>query len=371
MKAQLKNGTIIECTVEEYKELVSVGLVGGVSEKKTTITRPVKKEEPLLKESLKKNKYIGSSDVDVFFENKRKWTDAQLSFIKNNRDQNMFSLSKHFRNRTPQAIYMQLRFMGKKEGFPMSSINTSGLFTSKSRGHEKSSGTKWSDEEVAVLKAGIKNNDSFKDIASRLPLRNAKAVQERARKLGLLKEYVPKKNDSKKKTRVINFDDKHRDYLSKRLKFINNRGKSLSNEMGWSFEKARSQASLEWDEAQKRHKKNDDFEKFDDFKKKDSKKEVHVVEKTKFPRFSVIADFSQHLLVDLVKNMMMNEGTIAFEDMFFITNSTGSTRWTTALWEDFISEFMTNSEKIANYFCVKNKFSIRKKGPFNIIKYGG
>jgi len=117
-----------------------------------------------------------------------------------------------------------------------------------------------------------------------------------------------------------------------RMKFIQNRIKSLVKQYNYSYEKAFKTASIEW--------KNKN------------------IEKDTFPKMEILNENDNETLKNIVKNMINNNSELKKDEFDYCFEYNN--------WEDFLVNFVYFSDRVSKYLKIENKFSIQN----NILCYG-
>jgi len=203
---------------------------------------------------------------------------------------------------------------------------------------------RWTKKEEKYIKQNFDfHKRNYDELAVSIG-RSDKAIINRVQKLGLLrsKESIVKIPKIKK---TIRADDVRR----KRMSFINNRATNLQVKYNWSREKAMSQANMEWNNKNK----NYDLE-----------------EHYSFPKFSMIPDNNIKNIIPFIHHMVSNNEILTQKDISIITNTKDGV-WNVYMWDEFLKEFIEQSRIIANYFNVRNRFSIEMNdSKNNELRYG-
>lgn len=214
----------------------------------------------------------------------------------------------------------------------------------------------WTQEELAWLKEKAPEYKTLKQLCKKFnrefpTKRSLNAVYIKARTMDLaLNTGLPVR-------------DSHYDVVAaaakKRMQFVQDRAKYYMNSYGWSYEKARSQGFS-------------DAANHSGLQK--HKSEVVVERRPEEPKKSVELPLwfplnHEEETRTLWKNMLgivvWSKGNITYTDMNFLHLRNGYD-WSYELWDEFLSWFVMNTENIAKYFKVPNKFKV-KNG--NVIVY--
>lgn len=376
MKAIMKDGTTIECTPQEYIELVKLGLVGGNVAPQKEITRvaePTPVEQPQAPMPKEPTKTLEPVEKRGW----HKWSEQETAYIITNSKKPMEQLARDLGNKyTAKAVHSRLYMLAGKGLVLRENIGSCDYKYDKYDG--ESTNKKWDtateERVIHMLKGGL----NFKEIAKKIPGRSYKAIKQHVYELvkqGTVSrdvlprstKVVPPEPTPKKvvivqeaKTKKNNVSDAHREYLTKRMKFVTSRARELCKQFGWKYEKALSKASEEWNDAQVKFAKE-----------KVAKKDEIELDDLVFPTFNTISDMHQHFIEQMIRNMIATNGKIGFRDMFSIMTNEQSTKWTGYTWRNFLVEFMSKSAAIAKCFNVENKFNIRKDdNGYEVMHYG-
>lgn len=410
MKARMNDGTIIECTPKEYAELqremrgpIPDDVIGDFEDDDVDVEEAV----PYIKiDAFEKQRESIPIKRTVW----HKWTDEERDYIVANRSKTMQQLANDLDGKyTPTAILTQLYELAKKRGFDRSSIG-------KVLKKEDTKSRRWTKEETRKLIEKYKQGVPYGRIMRSIPGRTKKALEAKIKDMKsngefdghqvkvipgkhgdewsadeedkLIKLYQSGKNiydiaasdfpdrtrwaiDAKlkklrdtgrmkkrrswKRSEIENTikeklsEEKDDNYIEKRRKFLDHRAKVLVKQYGWSYEKARIYATNEYE----------------------GKKTKKFVVPEKFPEFSMVSKSSLHIVEEMVRQMIGNKGKIEFRDMFSIVTDSGDNFWEAHKWQQFMAEFLANSDTIAAYFGAENKFNIQKNARgYDIIKYG-
>jgi len=264
MKTYMKDGTIIECTTQEYIELKKAGLLTTMAPKETPRETKTEDKAPVrITPAIRKDEAAAGAIREKTHHPKRKtkihnrkWTDEEKTFIKEHRKEPMVSIARKMNDKyTPGAIMAQLYGMAKTGQFPRNEIGSSGKF------FNKDNNKRWSSEDDARLISLMGEHRSYVKVHKYMPERTYKSIKERYYKLvntgqapseylpqGRMNTKEPVKNTKRELTKkTTNHPPKHIEYLRKRMKFMTSRAKELCKmDKTLSYEKAMKRASQEW-----------------------------------------------------------------------------------------------------------------------------
>jgi len=99
-------------------------------------------------------------------------------------------------------------------------------------------------------------------------------------------------------------------------------------------------------------------------------KNYDLEEHYSFPKFSMIPDNNIKNIIPFIHHMVSNNEILTQKDISIITNTKDGV-WNVYMWDEFLKEFIEQSRIIANYFNVRNRFSIEMNdSKNNELRYG-
>lgn len=144
-----------------------------------------------------------------------------------------------------------------------------------------------------------------------------------------------------------------------RFQFMNKRANEYMRQYpNWNREKAYVQANADWNNQKLSLNPEQPIQ-----KKIDNK----IVE---FPRFRMLTLSGNKILEDITKNIIGIGGSISYREAQYLPLESGDS-WTVTTWKEFVNDFITKSEQIAQSFMTINKFKVRVgENGYITIKYG-
>lgn len=222
-------------------------------------------------------------------------------------------------------------------------------------------GLKWLDSEEQFI---IKHMDKgYNYLEANLPGRNIKALQNKVCKLraeGRLKVgRMPRKDKQSRIMKSYSSPPKEQDGRVKRMSFIQKQAKYYMGQYDWDFEKARAQASEDWNNKTSLGKVGPT-----------AKPEQLSRTDLEFPTIFPVPEQNIGQVESVVRNMLSTTKKLQYFDVKWIGLKEGED-WTGRLWIEFLNQFLLNSKKIAKAFNIKNKFKHTKINEYDVIIYDG
>lgn len=217
----------------------------------------------------------------------------------------------------------------------------------------------WSKDEESFLKDNFESSNSYKVLLRKLnsafPVkRTMGAMKFRLGMLGLRTRATSKKG------KVSNQNYDHVALVAKkRMQFVQDRAKWYIKTYGWSYEKARAQGFVDFNNhaGLQKHKQT----------------EFVVERKPEEPKkpFSLPMWFplsmdeeTQTLWDNMLRNVVWSKGNICYPDVQFLRLRNGY-EWSYSLFDDFLTWFVVHTDDVAKYLKVSNKFKVKN----NVIVY--
>jgi hypothetical protein len=242
--------------------------------------------------------------------------------------------------------------------------------------HKKYHHINWPENEDNILrefyinrKRGVKlKGKEYRMLCSILAHRTKTQISARAENLGLTKitGLVPKKGSvvvaelpgmgkikAKRKTSEWNKAQ------SDRFSFMGKRMAYYMKQYNWGREKASQQSAIDWNNNKgiiagenKVQVKNDSLK---------------IVE---FPKFHMLSEIGNKTMEEITKNIIGIGGSITYKEIQYVPLAINGGCWTVTLWKEFVNEFITKSEQIADSFFKPNRFKmIVGENNFITIRY--
>lgn len=218
-------------------------------------------------------------------------------------------------------------------------------------------------------KRGVKlKGPEFKNLCSILSHRTKIQIGKRAAELGLTKIVgsLPKQNSvvvaelpGLGKIRAKRKPSEWNKTQSDRFSFMGKRMSHYMKTYNWSREKASIQAAADW--------KSHTGIVAGDSKVQVKSNKLKIVE---FPRFKMLSEQGNRTIEEITKNVIGIGGSITYREIQYVSLAVNGGCWTVTLWKEFVNEFMTHSEQIADSFFKPNRFKmIVGENNFITIRY--
>ena len=218
-------------------------------------------------------------------------------------------------------------------------------------------------------KRGLKlKGPEFRNLCSILSHKTKIQIMKRAKELKLTKivGVIPKTNSvvvadlpGVGKIRASRKPTEWNKSQSERFTFMGKRISYYMKQYNWSREKASIQASTDW---------NNDKGIISGINKNQVKSnKLKIVE---FPKFKILSEQGNKTIEEITKNVIGIGGSITYREIQYVSLAVDGGCWSVTLWKEFVNEFMTHSEQIADSFFKPNRFKMVVGGNnFITIRY--
>ena len=228
--------------------------------------------------------------------------------------------------------------------------------TEKPTKKDKKPLNRWTKSEDKFLKQNILSGEKNYVEASEFLDRSETAVYTRCVRLGLVRALKKRKNKEAKSQKVVAIHKVDsvpvkKDKRGERMSWVQKKAKNYCETMGWNYNKAFTQACVDWKERGKGGSTKNDF-----------------------PFFNTLKADSQEDFRNAMSHVVKNKRSFRQLDMNHVAmpsdEGESTDQWTDNKWLDFLNEFIIKSHKVASFFGVKDHFTVTKKHRTSYIVYG-